>query len=42
MEGGRLEPVEAGQFLVHPRNTVHGLRNNGTENLVYVALSTGA
>ena len=41
MENGRLENVEAGQFLVHPRNTVHGLRNNGVENLVYVALSTG-
>lgn len=42
MENGHLETVEPGQFLVHPRNTVHGLRNNGTDNLVYIALSTGA
>lgn len=41
MEGGRIEKVEPGMFLVHPRNSVHGLRNTGTENLTYVALSTG-
>lgn len=41
MEGGRVETVEPGMFLVHPRNSVHGLRNTGTENLTYVALSTG-
>jgi mannose-6-phosphate isomerase-like protein (cupin superfamily) len=41
MESGQKETVGAGYFLVHPRNTVHGLRNNGTENLVYVALSIG-
>jgi mannose-6-phosphate isomerase-like protein (cupin superfamily) len=33
--------VGPGMFLVHPRNSVHGLRNNGEENLTYVALSTG-
>jgi mannose-6-phosphate isomerase-like protein (cupin superfamily) len=42
MEDGRCETIGAGHFLVHPRNTVHGLRNSGTENLVYVALSIGA
>lgn len=42
MEDGRREVVEPGMFLVHPRNSVHGLRNNGDENLVYVALSIGA
>ena len=42
MEDGRVETVGAGHFLVHPCNTVHGLRNNGTENLTYVALSIGA
>lgn len=41
MENGRCETVKPGLFLVHPRNTVHGLRNNGRENLVYIALSTG-
>jgi mannose-6-phosphate isomerase-like protein (cupin superfamily) len=41
MEDGKREIVKPGQFLVHPRNTVHGLKNVGTDNLVYVALSTG-
>jgi mannose-6-phosphate isomerase-like protein (cupin superfamily) len=41
MEDGKREIVKPGQFLVHPRNTVHGLLNVGTDNLVYVALSTG-
>lgn len=41
MEDGKREVVKPGQFLVHPRNTVHGLLNVGTDNLVYVALSTG-
>jgi mannose-6-phosphate isomerase-like protein (cupin superfamily) len=42
MEDGRRETVEPGQFLVHPRNSVHGLHNTGKGNLVYVALSIGA
>jgi mannose-6-phosphate isomerase-like protein (cupin superfamily) len=42
MEDGRRETVGPGMFLVHPRNSVHGLRNNGSENLTYVALSIGA
>jgi mannose-6-phosphate isomerase-like protein (cupin superfamily) len=42
MEDGRRETVGPGLFLVHPRNSVHGLRNTGSENLVYVALSIGA
>jgi len=42
MEGGRRENVEPGIFLVHPRNSVHGLRNTGDENLVYIAVSVGA
>ena len=29
-------------FLVHPRNSVHGLRNIGDDNFVYIALSIGA
>jgi mannose-6-phosphate isomerase-like protein (cupin superfamily) len=41
MEDGKKEIVKAGHFLVHPRNTVHGLLNVGEDNLVYVALSTG-
>ena len=42
MEDDRREAVGPGLFLVHPRNSVHGLRNTGNENLVYVALSIGA
>jgi quercetin dioxygenase-like cupin family protein len=42
MEDGRREIVEPGMFLVHPRNSVHGLRNIGSDNLVYIALSIGA
>lgn len=41
MEDGRKERVGPGMFCVHPRNTVHGLKNDGSETLVYIALSTG-
>lgn len=41
MEDGKREIVKPGQFIVHPRNTVHGLLNVGADNLIYVALSTG-
>jgi mannose-6-phosphate isomerase-like protein (cupin superfamily) len=41
MEDGRRETVKPGQFLVHPRNSVHGIFNVGTDNFVYIALSTG-
>lgn len=41
MEDGKKTIVHGGHFLVHPRGTVHGLLNVGTDNLVYVALSTG-
>jgi mannose-6-phosphate isomerase-like protein (cupin superfamily) len=41
MDGGRKERVTAGMFAVHPRNTVHGLRNDTNENLCYIALSIG-
>ena len=42
MEGDKREKVEPGLFLVHPRNTVHGIRNIGKDNFVYIALSIGA
>ena len=41
LEGGKTQQIGAGMFCVHPRNTVHGLRNNRDETLVYIALSTG-
>ena len=31
-----------GTFCVHPINTVHGLKNVGKTDVVYVTLSTGA
>jgi quercetin dioxygenase-like cupin family protein len=42
MEGGIREKVEPGVFLVHPRNTVHGVRNIGDDDFVYIAVSIGA
>jgi mannose-6-phosphate isomerase-like protein (cupin superfamily) len=41
MEDGRKEMVGANHFMVHPRGSVHGIFNVGTDNLTYVALSTG-
>jgi mannose-6-phosphate isomerase-like protein (cupin superfamily) len=41
MEGGKRVPVEPGWFSVHPRDSVHGLYNTGSENLIYIALSVG-
>lgn len=41
MEDGKQERVAPGTFCVHPRNTVHGIRNDGSENLTYIALSVG-
>jgi quercetin dioxygenase-like cupin family protein len=42
MEGGLRERVGPGVFLVHPRNTVHGVRNIGEDDFVYIAVSIGA
>src|ERR1700733_13945164 len=42
MEDGRKERIEAGQFSVHPRNSVHGIFNDRDENFTYIALSIGA
>ena len=41
MEDGKKSNIGPGHFVVHPRNTVHGLKNNTQENFVYIALSTG-
>jgi mannose-6-phosphate isomerase-like protein (cupin superfamily) len=41
MEDGKTEIVDASSFLVHPRTTVHGIRNIGQDNFVYIALSIG-
>ena len=41
MEDARNEMVETEMFLVHTRNSVHGMRNNSTQNLTNAALSTG-
>jgi mannose-6-phosphate isomerase-like protein (cupin superfamily) len=41
LEDGKREIVKPGVFMVHPRNSVHGIRCVGDETLVYIALSTG-
>jgi mannose-6-phosphate isomerase-like protein (cupin superfamily) len=41
MEDGKTEMVKPGIFMVHQRNSVHGIRCVGDEPLVYIALSTG-
>ena len=41
MEDGRTQTIRPGIFCVHPRTTVHGVKNNGDVDFVYIALSTG-
>lgn len=41
LEDGRKETIEPGMFCVHPATTVHGVKNVGTDNFVYIALSIG-
>lgn len=41
-EGGEPIPIRAGQFLVVPRNTPHGLRNAGSGRLSYLGVNAGA
>jgi quercetin dioxygenase-like cupin family protein len=35
---GREEPMEAGTMLIAPEGVPHGIRNNGTERLVVLAI----
>jgi len=42
MEDGKRAQVEPGFFAVHPRNSVHGVRNTGEDDFVYIAVSMGA
>ena len=42
MEDEQRQVAGPGTFCVHPRNTVHGLRNVGADEVVYVTLSIGA
>jgi quercetin dioxygenase-like cupin family protein len=42
MEDQQRQIAGPGTFCVHPRNTVHGLRNVGENDVVYVTLSIGA
>jgi mannose-6-phosphate isomerase-like protein (cupin superfamily) len=41
MEGDREQEVGTGTFCAHPRSSVHGIVNTGTDELVYVVLSIG-
>jgi len=40
-EGSDL-PIKAGQFLIVPRDTLHGLRNTGKGRLSYLGVNAGA
>ncbi len=42
IEDDRKQVAGAGTFCVHPRGTVHGLKNVGDNDVVYVTLSIGA
>jgi quercetin dioxygenase-like cupin family protein len=42
MEDDRREIGGPGTFCAHPRNSVHGLKNIGDTEVVYVTLSIGA
>jgi len=41
MEDGQRQEAGPGTFCVHPKGTVHGLRNVGQTEVVYVTLSIG-
>jgi mannose-6-phosphate isomerase-like protein (cupin superfamily) len=41
MEDERHERVGPGTMCIHPRSTVHGIRNVGDDDLIYVVLSVG-
>jgi mannose-6-phosphate isomerase-like protein (cupin superfamily) len=41
MEDGKKDRIGPGRFAVHPRNSVHGIRNDTQENFTYIALSIG-
>jgi quercetin dioxygenase-like cupin family protein len=42
MEDNRREIGGPGTFAAHPRNSVHGLKNVGADDVVYVTLSIGS
>jgi mannose-6-phosphate isomerase-like protein (cupin superfamily) len=39
MEGGRVEPLRTGTLCIHKKTTLHGVRNTGTVDLVYLTVS---
>ena len=39
LEDGRVEPLRVGTLCIHPKTTVHGVRNTGAVNLVYLTIS---
>ena len=41
-EEGPPLPIQAGQFLIVPRNVYHGLRNSGDGRLSYLGVNGGA
>ena len=41
-DGAPPLPIRAGQFLIVPRNTLHGLRNTSNGRLSYLGMNAGA
>ena len=41
-EGVPPVPIHAGQFIIVPRNVLHGLRNTGSARLSYLGVNAGA
>ena len=41
-EGAPPVPIRAGQFLIVPRNVLHGLKNTGSTRLSYLGVNAGA
>ena len=41
-EGVEPVPIQAGQFIIVPRNVFHGMRNTGGTRLSYLGVNAGA
>jgi len=39
MADGRVEQLRTGTLCIHPKTTVHGVRNTGSVELVYLTIS---
>jgi mannose-6-phosphate isomerase-like protein (cupin superfamily) len=42
MEDGRCEAVRPGSVCIHEKTRLHGIRNTGADNLIYITISATA